>query len=182
MIPETNLALNLLVLAVSIFLLTKSAGVLVDGSVGLASILHVPKLIIGIILVSFATSAPEFTVTVIASLDGISQIVVGNAVGSVIADNGLALALGILVAPAVIAVDRQTLKVFGLFLLTVAVLSFAFIADGEMGRLEGFSLLFLLLVYVGWLLLSERRRREKQSEGEIAEDVDEHVKPGGVGL
>ena len=73
MIPETSVFLNLLVLGLSIFVLARSAGLLVDGSVGLASLLHVPKLVIGIVLVSFATTAPEFTVTVIASLDGVAD-------------------------------------------------------------------------------------------------------------
>nr|MQY77479.1 hypothetical protein [Spirochaeta sp.] len=97
-IPD-NIFFHLLSLAVSFLILAKTADFLVDGAVGIASILKIPKMIIGIILVGFATTAPEFTVSLLSAIRGFPEIALGNALGSVIVDDALALALGIVVAP-----------------------------------------------------------------------------------
>lgn len=74
------------------FLLIKSADVLVDGSAGLAKKFNIPKVIIGLTLVAFGTSAPEGTVSVIAAISGSADISLGNVIGSNIAN--IALVLG----------------------------------------------------------------------------------------
>jgi cation:H+ antiporter len=154
----------------------------VDGSVGIASIFHVPKLIIGMVLVSLATTAPEFTVTVIASLRGVPQIVVGNAVGSVMADNGLALALGLILAPAAVPVDRRTVGILGFFLIAVVGLTFLFMLNRVLGRLEGTVLLLLLGLYLFYLFRDHRRTQDEHTREEVSEEVQQHAKPGGLGV
>ncbi len=64
----------------------------VDGASSIAKILNIPKMIIGIVLVGLATTAPEFCVSVWAAFLGHPEIALGNAVGSVICDDGIALA------------------------------------------------------------------------------------------
>ncbi len=65
-----NIYINFIVLFISFYILTKGADFLVDGSVGIAFYLKIPKVVIGIVLVSLATTAPEFTVSVLSSLRG----------------------------------------------------------------------------------------------------------------
>lgn len=72
------------VLAGTLILLFKCADYFIQGSVGLADIYSIPKLIVGIVFVSLATTAPEFAVSVQAALLGHPEISLGNAVGSVI--------------------------------------------------------------------------------------------------
>lgn len=74
------------------FLLIKAADVLVDGAAGLAKKFGIPKVIVGLTLVAFGTSAPEGTVSVIAAMSGSSDISLGNVIGSNIAN--IALVLG----------------------------------------------------------------------------------------
>ena len=64
---------------------------LVRGSVGVALKLRVSKVVIGLTLVAFATSAPELLVSVVAALKGKSDIALGNVIGSNIANIGLIL-------------------------------------------------------------------------------------------
>ena len=66
---------------------------LVRGSVGVALKLRVSKVIIGLTLVAFATSAPELLVSVVAATRGKSDIALGNVIGSNIANIGLILGL-----------------------------------------------------------------------------------------
>ena len=201
-IPENSLLWNTVFLVLSFVILTKSADFLVDGAVGIAYQFKVPKIIIGIVLVGFATTAPEFTVSMISALEGKSEIALGNAVGSVIADNGLALALGILVAPAVIIVHARTLKIYGFLLLAVSIIVTIFVADTMIGRGEGIFLLAIMALYMVFVFVDEKKRKQSLVSGEppvsetakqdqkfaeeveeeeekVEEELEEHIKPGG---
>jgi cation:H+ antiporter len=179
-IPEDSILLNLVTIAIAFAILTKSADFLVDGAVGIAYEFRLPKMIIGIVLVGFATTAPEFTVSLISSLEGLPEIALGNAVGSVIADNAFALALGIIVAPTAISVHSRTLKIYGLFLLGVSVLSFVLVMNGVISRAEGILLLVLMVGYLAFTYMDEKRRRRERLDDHIAEEIEEHRKPGTI--
>lgn len=181
-----NLAVNLVVIVVAFGVLAYCADFLVDGAVGIAQRLRVPKIVIGIVLVGFATTAPELTVSLLAALRGHPELALGNALGSVIVDDGVALGLGILVAPAAIAVDSKVLKTTGLFLAAVAVVSFALAANGTVSRLEGAALLAIHLSYLTAVLVFEGRRRRRADAAGAADaaaaEPEEHGKPGGLGI
>ena len=170
-IPD-SVYLHVAILVVCFGVLAKSADFLVDGAVGVAHRLRLPKVIIGIVLVSFMTTAPEFTVSIISALSGKPEIALGNAVGSVITDDALALALGILVAPAAIAVDSKLLKTTGLFLIAVDLLSFLLSLNGTVSRGEGIVLLLLLAGYLTVLVVVQKRRPR-----EAVLEAEEHYHP-----
>ena len=147
-LPEDNVLIHSLVIAACFLVLSRSAGYLVDGAVGIAGRLRIPKIIIGIVLVGFATTSPEFAVSLLASLRGLPEIALGNAVGSVIVDDALALSLGILIAPVAIRIDRRVLRSTGLFLAAISLLSFLLALNGIIGRLEGLLLIGTFGVYL----------------------------------
>ena len=139
------------------------------------------KIVIGIILVGFATTAPEFTVSVLAAIRGYPEIALGNAVGSVIVDDALALALGILVAPAAIRVEKKTLKRFGFFLLAIDILAFGLALNGVLNRWEGLILLSILIAYLGFVFITENRNRKlKAVQEDDSEGLESHVKKGAL--
>ena len=125
----------------------KSASFFVDGACGIARIFKVPKLVIGIVLVGLGTTAPEFGVTLIAAIRGSGEIAVGNAIGSVICDDGVALALAAILAPVVILVNCRVLKAAGLFLISIDVLAYILAKNGRLGRAEGLCLVLVLCLY-----------------------------------
>ncbi len=179
-IPSSILA-NIVAALLSFVVLTKSANYLVDGSVGIAYNLKVPKIVIGIVLVSLATTAPEFTVSVLSSLRGKPEIALGNALGSVIADDALALALGVIVAPVAIKINSRVLKTAGFFLVAIDIGAFLMSLSGTISRLEGGILIVVLVGYLVVVVVSEKRRRNAlalKSEKEVEEEVKEHIKPG----
>ncbi len=159
--------MNLLVytglLIVSFVILAKSADVFVDSSVGIAEALRVPKIIIGIVLMGFATTAPEFAVSVQSAYLGHPEIALGNAVGSVICDDGLALALAAIVAPAPILINSRVLKTTGIFLVLIYILAYLMAWNGTFGRPEGMVLVFLLAGYILFVIIVEVRRRKAGS-------------------
>jgi cation:H+ antiporter len=151
-------------LVVSFFILFKSASLFVDGACDIANILNVPKLVIGIVLVGMGTTAPEFGVTLIAALRGAGEIAIGNAIGSVICDDGVALGLAALVAPSVIFVNCRILKAAGLFLISIDVLAYVLAKDGRLGRIEGLCLVLILFIYYVLVIRNQWRNRSRQNE------------------
>jgi len=135
------------VLIFSFAILFKCADWFVKGASSIAGVLNVSKMVIGIVLVGVATTAPEFFVSVIAAYLGYPEIALGNAIGSVICDDGVALALAALLAPAAILINCRTLKVVGLFLLSIDFLAYFLARNGQIGRAEGFFFIFILAVY-----------------------------------
>ena len=82
------MALAWVALASAFVVLAKCADLFVDNSIQLAHRLKIPKLVIGIVLVSLATTAPELAVSLTATVQGNAQMALGNAVGSVICNSG----------------------------------------------------------------------------------------------
>jgi len=150
-------------------ILLKSADFFVDGAVGIADIFRIPKIVVGIVLVSLATSLPEFSVSVQAAYLGHPEIALGNPVGSVIANNGLALALAAIIGVS-IAVDRHILKSFGIFLICSAFISYAFAFDAFIGRTEGILLILLLAGYYYYLIRRETSKRTQEVRKEGSSD------------
>ena len=148
---QSNLILAWAVILVAFVILARCAGLFVDAAVRIANRLQVPKLVIGIVLVSLATTAPELSVSLMSALRGQPEMALGNAVGSVICDDGLALALAGVLAVAPIMVMPIVLKTSGFFLILVQLLAFAFVAfDGTLGRAEGAMLIGLFAALVPW--------------------------------
>jgi cation:H+ antiporter len=152
-----NILLYVGLLGVSFFIMAKSADIFVDSAVGIAEMLRVPKMIIGIVLVGFATTAPEFAVSVQSAYLGHPEIALGNAVGSVICDDGLAMALAALVASTPVLIDRKILKSAGIFLLSVYGLTYIMAINGTFARSEGLVLVGILAGYIAFLFVTTKR-------------------------
>ncbi|KPL05175.1 MAG: hypothetical protein AMJ73_02165 [candidate division Zixibacteria bacterium SM1_73] len=158
---------------VAFAVLFKSASLFVEGASGIAQVLNVPKMVIGIVLVGLATTAPEFGVSFIAAIMGQPEIALGNAIGSVICDDGVALALAALLAPAAISVNCRLLKSIGVFLVAIDILAYGLARNGTIGRLEGLCLILILCVYYVFVLRSQRRNMRTRKVKEPLSDSDE---------
>ncbi len=160
------------VLLLSFTILFKCADWFVRGACSIAEVLNVPKMIVGIVLVGMATTAPEFFVSVIAAYLGHSEIALGNAVGSVICDDGIAMALAAFLAPTAILINCRTLKVVGLFLLSIDFLAYFLVRNGQIGRAEGLVFLLILVAYFIFMIRSQRSNIFQTDQDN--EDVDKN--------
>lgn len=160
-------------LLLSFVLLFKCADYFITGSVGIAGVLHIPKLIMGIVLVGLATTAPEFAVSVQAAFLGHPEIALGNAIGSVICDDGIALGLAAVLSPVIISVNCRVLKVVGSFILFIDILAYILAGNGTVSRLDGLILLAFLAVYF-WMMYAMRNffRKGGMLEPDFAESGD----------
>ncbi len=146
-------------LLIGFVILFKCAGWFVEGAAGFARILNIPKLIVGIVFVGLATTAPELGVSVQAAYMGHPEIALGNAIGSVICDDGIAIALAAILAPTAILINCQLLKIAAVFLLSIDILAYLLARNGTIGRLEG--TLFILLLAVYYLFLIRKKETAK---------------------
>ena len=138
------IGLDLLQFIGSMFLIYLSAELIIKYGKIIAAFLGVSKYVIGLTLIAFGTSFPEFVVSINASVINESGIVFGNIIGSNIANIALVLAVcGIIKSIAVNNIVKQDLYFF-LFSAFIA----AFLAmDGEVNRLEGIVLLLGFIFY-----------------------------------
>jgi cation:H+ antiporter len=165
-IEQGPVAYSWIALALAFVVLAKCADLFVESSVEIAERFHIPKLVIGIVLVSLATTAPELSVSMMSALHGRPEMALGNAIGSVICNSGLALALCAILSPRPIPVQPAVLKTTGGFLLFVCIMAFFFTArDFTLTRPEGSALVVLFVGYLGTLFWQHR-------QGKLQEDIN----------
>ncbi len=141
-------------LAIGLILMLVGGEALVRGAVALAERLGVSPLVIGVTLIGFGTSAPELATCIDAVLVGAPGIVVGNVIGSNVANVLLILAVGALIYP--ISAKPKALRRDGPVLLASALICVLIVLWGEIGRLLGGVLLVALITYLVLTTLSDR--------------------------
>jgi len=136
-------------LIVGLLLLIWGADRLVYGAAATARNLGVAPLLIGLTIVAFATSAPEVLVSIVAAFRGETDLAVGNAIGSNIANIGLVLGTVALIRP--IEMTSATLRREMPALLAVTLLTVSLFLDTHLSRVDGLVLLTGLFIVMIWL-------------------------------
>jgi len=159
-------------LLIGLVLMLAGGEALVRGAVALAERLGVSPLVIGVTLIGFGTSAPELATCIDAILVGAPGIVVGNVIGSNIANVLLILAIGALIHP--IMANAKDLRRDGPVLIASALVCVVIVMAGEIGRGLGGMLVLGLIAYLG--LTALRERRDVHADGDTDQqqpDADE---------
>ena len=150
-ICQKILKMNILFIIIGLVLLILGGNWLLKSAVGLSLLLKIPKIVIGMTVVSFATSAPELIVSLKAALDGHPDIAFGNVIGSNIANLGLVLAITILIST--INVEKSFYKTDWPVMMLSSLMLYGFIfSDGELQQYEGIILFSFLIVFLIYLL------------------------------
>ncbi len=145
----------------------------VYGSAGLASNLGVNRLVIGLTIVAFGTSAPEMLVSGMAAAAGSREMGIGNAIGSNITNVTLVLGAAALVHPLRIH-SRLIIREIPVLFLCMA-LAWFFLSDGELTRTEGFILLAGMFVLIGWISMQGRKQQAEEPEASTGGFGDDDI-------
>ena len=141
---------NILFIVLGLILLIGGGNWVLKSAVAFSLRLNIPKIVIGMTIVSFATSAPELIVSIKAALDGFPDLALGNVVGSNIANLGLVLAVILMLGS--IEVRKSFYTTDWPMMMLASLIFFGFIYfDGELVRYEGIIMvigLFLFLIYL----------------------------------
>ncbi|WP_339624631.1 calcium/sodium antiporter [uncultured Winogradskyella sp.] len=155
--------MSVLLVVAGLALLVVGGDFLVRASVGLSFKLKISKLVIGMTVVSFATSAPELLVSLQAALDGVSDIALGNVIGSNIANIGLVLGITAIISPLV--VDKDFYKLNWPMMMLASFLLYYFLKnDGVLTAIEGALLFMGLIVFLVILIRSSRKSTKANLE------------------
>lgn len=158
--------MNFIYIILGLSLLVLGGNWLLKSSVGLSLKFNISKIIVGLTVVSFATSAPEMIVSIKAALNGFPDIAVGNIVGSNIGNVGLVLGVVLLINA--IQVETNFYKTDWPMKMIASVLLFFFlILDGKLSRTEGIIFVVLLIAFVIHLI-----KQNKTVEIEINEEKE----------
>lgn len=142
---------NLLFIVLGLLLLIAGGNWLLKSAVALSLRLNIPKIVIGMTVVSFATSAPELIVSIKAALNGFPDLALGNVIGSNIANLGLVLAVTILLGS--IDVRKSFYTTDWPVMMLASLLFFGFIYfDGELQQYEGITMVVALFAFLVYLL------------------------------
>jgi cation:H+ antiporter len=161
--------------AIGLVLLIKGGDWFVDGAVGIAHRYHIPEILIGATVVSIGTTIPEVMVSSIAAAVGQSQTAYGNAIGSVICNTALILAITIS-AKSVAEVDTKTFRTPVIFFFLAATF-YAGVAytTGSFSRLIGIILLLIFVVYMTITVRQALKNRlviDPAEEAEVEKDEE----------
>ena len=155
--PTVSWLVPWLMVAGGIVMLAKGASWLVDGASRLALRLGVSTFVVGLTVVGFGTSMPEFSVSLIAALRGSGGLSVGNAVGSNIMNLLLVLGAAAVLAPVHVVGGKRTLRRDLVFGLVPAVVLLVFAWDGLIERWVAVVLLVIFALFIGVCLGHARR-------------------------
>ncbi len=137
---------------------------LLRAAVGTSNRFAIPKFIIGMTVVSFATSLPELIVSVRSALAGYPDLALGNVVGSNIANLGLVL--GVVLLFTRIQVTKSFYQSDWPMMFIASIILWAFIQNGTITELEGLALVTLLILMLFYLL------RRKEHADFVADDLE----------
>lgn len=161
--------LSLLLVAVGILVLGYGGDLLVRGGVTIAKAARVSAAVIGLTIVSMGTSLPELTVSLAASLRGVTEIAVGNVVGSNIFNVCVVLGAAALVLPIRVHGSAVRLEWPFMFLASFQLLLLA--RDGVVDRLEGGFFVVGLALFTAYAV----RLGRTEVAGEEASDLEREV-------
>ncbi|AIF42224.1 MULTISPECIES: calcium/sodium antiporter [Virgibacillus] len=163
-------------LLIGFVLLIKGADLFVDGSSNIARLLRVSPMLIGLTIVALGTSSPEATVSIIAALEGSSEVSLGNVIGSNIFNLTLVVGIAAILYP--LKVESETVRKEIPFTLLASIALLVLISDiflegvsaNFLTRSDGIIFLLFLSIFMYYVIEVGLRNRDN-SEKEVSPDV-----------
>lgn len=161
--------IKIIFLIIGFVFLIKGADIFVDGASSTATHFKVSKVLIGLTIVAFGTSAPELAISMTALSSGSADLVLGNVIGSNI--NNILLILGVSVIIREITVTKNTIKKeLPLHMLITAILVVLFLdsingmSPNMISRTDGFVILLTFSVFLYYLISISRNKIDEDAE------------------
>jgi cation:H+ antiporter len=162
--------INILLLIAGFALLIKGADMFVDGAASTARNFKVPKMLIGLTIVAFGTSSPEFAVSMQALASGSTDMVLGNVIGSCILNILLIIGIAAMIKP--IKIKDNTVKKELPISLLIASLLTVLLLDIKLGngvlnqitRSEAIVILLFFSVFVYYLVALAKQNKNEEKE------------------
>lgn len=148
-----------------IILVVKGGDYFVDAATYIAKVFRIPTFIIGATIVSMATTLPEVLVSIMAAAQGKNEMAIGNAVGSVIANTGLIMAIALIF----MAIEAKRVHYMHRSILLIASAVVLYLACGRNGLslIGSIALLGIFILYIIDNIKSAKKHRVPENDQEI---------------
>ncbi|MCG8637351.1 MAG: calcium/sodium antiporter [Desulfobacterales bacterium] len=155
---------SILILLAGLALLYYGSSVLVEGSASTAVMFAVRPVIVGLTVVSFATSAPELLVSLVAAVKGSEGISLGNILGSNVINIALVLGASALIKP--VTISKQIIHVELPYMILISFIFWILCLDNNINRLDGIILIVLLIAFLvyGFLTANDKSTNRTTDE------------------
>jgi cation:H+ antiporter len=172
-----DIAINVALTVVGLAMLCFGGNWLVSGGVVIAKKLRISNLIIGMTVVAYGTSTPELAATIAAAGEH-SEIILGNVIGSNIANIGMVIGIAAIMVPLVIS--RSTLRKEIPIMLGVSLLLVALSLDGELSQYDGIILIGSLIAFTIFTYKDTKKQRNDNDENTDDTKNNVYLKAGGL--
>lgn len=167
---KKNKKMSVVYIIIGLTLLVLGGEFLVRSAVGLSFKVKLSKMVIGLTVVSFATSMPELIVSLQAALKGFSDIALGNVIGSNIANIGLVLGITAIISP--IVIDKDFYKYNWPVMMLFSIVLYLFLLnDNVLSFFEGVGFIIAMIIYLYFLIAQSRRRSKVEVDEIVAGDT-----------
>ena len=161
-----EIAINVALTVVGLAMLCFGGNWLVNGGVAIAKKFRISKLIIGLTVVAYGTSTPELAASIAAAGDH-AEIILGNVIGSNIANIGMVIGIAAIITPLI--VNKATVRKVIPIMIGVSLLMIALSIDGEISQYDGILLIASLIVFTIFIYKDAKKQREQN----ISEDTQQ---------
>jgi len=162
--------MSVVYILIGLTLLVIGGEYLVRSAVGLSFKVKLSKMVIGLTVVSFATSMPELIVSLQAALKGFSDISLGNVIGSNIANIGLVLGVTAIISP--IVIDKDFYKYNWPVMMLFSVVLYLFLLnDNVLSFNEGIAFIVAMVLYLYFLIRQSRKKSKVEVDDVVAGDT-----------
>lgn len=158
--------LSVFLIIVGFALLILGADWLVNGASSIAKRFHIPEIIIGLTIVSIGTSMPELFVSTTSALEGLSDMSIGNVIGSNLCNLLLILGLSTMIKP--VKFQKET-RLFEIPMCLVFTVIFIVLCNtgGSINKVEAILLLLLFLLFIVYTIFMAKKQSSQEKQGEV---------------
>lgn len=162
--------MSYLLLFIGFALLLKGADLFVKGSSNIAKLLRVPTILVGLTIVAFGTGSPEVAVSVLAAMEGTTELAIGNAVGSNIYNTAFIIGLTAFIYP--LKVDNQFTKKEIPFAFIASIVLLVLMSDQNLiTRGDGIIFLLFFGLYLYYIIEIGRKSRQESAPPSYANEA-----------
>jgi cation:H+ antiporter len=172
-----DIAINAALTVVGLAMLCFGGNWLVSGGVVIAKKLRISNLIIGMTVVAYGTSTPELAASIAAAGEH-SEIILGNIIGSNIANIGMVIGIAAILVP--LAISKLTLRKEIPLMLGVSLLLIVLSLDGELSEYDGLILIGSLVAFTIYTYKDAKKQRTDNSENTDDTKNNVYLKAGGL--
>lgn len=154
--------IEIILILIGFVLLIKGADLFIKASISIAEKFNLSKMLIGLSIVAIGTSLPEIFITITSSLEGYSDLIIGNSVGSCICNFLLVIGITSLIRD--IKLDKTTIKIHFAIEIFIILLLLYFGNSNDIGKIQGIILVLCTIFYVVYTIYEEKQNKELDKE------------------